>query len=658
MRSESPLPRRAALLLVGLLLFGASAGPASAAGPVASEIRRIDLVDYRGRTWKLGDFEDNSLLVVAFLGTECPLAKLYAVRLGEMQRELGPEGVQVIAVMSNRQDSLEEIAAFAARQELEFPVLKDAGNRLADELGATRTPEMFVYDADRWLRYHGRVDDQYGIGYVLDAPKREDLKIALTELLAGDDVSVPETEAVGCIIGRQKSVDAESEVTYGGQIAEILARRCVECHRDGEIAPFSLTEYEEVAGWADMIAETVNIGRMPPWHASSEHGVFANDRGMTSAEKELLNRWADAGAPAGDLSDLPTFPETVTGWQLPRKPDLVFPVSPEPFDVPAAGAVRYQYFTYDPGLENDVWVKSMELKPGNREVVHHILVFSRPKGSDRGLDGARGFLAGYVPGARVEPFPAGYAKRIPAGNELVFQVHYTPIGAPQQDRSSFGIVLADPERVTHEVITTSALQTHLNIPPGASDHEVFARGPAFPADAELLSFSPHMHLRGKVFRYELRTPDGERTTLLDIPAYDFNWQTNYVLAEPLPIPQGSRILCRAVYDNSEDNLANPDPTATVHWGDQTWDEMMIGYYHYAVPVAGTDASAKKALSPRESLAAIVRDTARLRKFDQLDRDRDGRLTRKQAPPRFQDTFDRLDANRDGMLTREEVTFGE
>ncbi len=605
------------------------------AAEVPSGFDALELIDYRGRSWTADDFKNDSLVVVAFLGTECPLAKLYSVRLQEIADDYRNRGVRVVGVMSNRQDSLEEIAAFAARQKLEFPILKDAGNQFADEVGAERTPEMFVFDAARTVRYHGRVDDQYGIGYVRDEPRRQDLKIALNELLSGRDVSLAETAAVGCIIGRSKKTDSQSQVSYGGQVAKILNSRCVECHREGEIAPFSLTEYDEVAGWSEMIAEVVREGRMPPWHATGDHAKFGNDRTMSNEEKQILYAWADAGAPAGDLSDLPELPEKVAGWQLPREPDLVVPVSPEPFDVPATGAVRYQYFKFDPKLDEDIWIEAAELKPGNREVVHHILAFAVPKGQRRGLDGARGFLVGYVPGARLQIPPKGCAKRIQAGSELIFQVHYTPIGTPQKDQSELGICFADPKSITHEIRTTSAVQHRLEIPPGEPNYETKADSPPFPAGAKLLSLSPHMHVRGKAFRYDLLSPGGGFETILDIPAYDFNWQTTYELAEPLEIAAGSRFRCTAAYDNSEDNLNNPDPSATVRWGDQTWDEMMIGYYHYVVPLGSQDSD-------------------RLRKFDQLDKDGDGKLARSDTPKNLLGVFDQLDKNKDRVLTRAEV----
>ena len=625
--------------------------------PEAVVLEKLDLVDFRGRGWGLDDFQSDSILVVAFLGTECPLAKHYSIRLGQIAAQYEERGVRVIAVMSNRQDSMEEINAFATRQKLGFPVLKDAGNRFADQVGAERTPEIFVFDQSRRLAYHGRVDDQYGIGYVRDQPRRRDLEIALDEMLSGRPVTVTQTRAVGCIIGRSKQVDTSSSVTYGSHIAEILNRRCVECHRDGEIAPFALTDYEEVAGWSDMIAEVVREGRMPPWHATEDHAEFGNGRRLTDEEKKAIFAWAQAGAPAGDLSDLPPLPEKLVGWQLPRRPDRIIPVSPEPFDVPATGTVRYQYFTFDPQLEEDVWIEAAEFQPGNREVVHHILAFAVPKGQRRGINGARSFLVGYVPGQRLELWPPGHAKKVPAGSELIFQVHYTPIGTPQTDHSMLGIVLADPETVTHEVVTTSAVQSKFRIPPGAANHKVYAHSPPFPPHAKLLSFSPHMHVRGKSYQYELETPDGTRQTMLEIPNYDFNWQTTYVLAEPKPIPEGSRFYCTATFDNSEANLNNPDPTDEVKWGDQTWDEMMIGYYHYGVPNDHTGTKPKR-MSRLERARQAIRRAGYLKRFDQLDENKDGKLERDATPSDLIQVFDRLDGNKDRVLTREEVAAAE
>ena len=641
--------------LLCLVLCQVRTSAVHAAADFAAPLTAIDVPDYRGRLWTLTDFDDAELLVVAFMGTECPLAKLYADRLVEIQQTYAERGVAMVMVMSNRQDSNAEVAAFARRHAVEFPVLKDAGNKLADRLGAERTPEVFVFDAARRLQYHGRIDDQYGIGYIRDTATDRELQASLEELLAGKPVSVQRTTAVGCRIGRQKEVDEHAAVTFRNGVAEIFMQRCVTCHREGEIAPFALVDYEEAAGWADMIAEVVREDRMPPWHASPEFGTFVNDRSLTAVEKQMLYDWAEAGAPEGDQGELPMLPEKVPGWQLPREPDLVVNVSPTPTDVPAEGVVRYQYYVVDPEISEDRWIKAAELLPGNPAVVHHILCFVRPKGDRGNIQAARSFLVGYVPGTRVDVNPPGMAKRIPAGSELVFQIHYTPIGTEQTDHSKLGIVFQDPDTVTHEIVTTSAVQPALRIPPHDSNYTVEAMLPELLPEAVLLGMSPHMHLRGKSFRYELVKPDKSREVLLDVPAYDFNWQTNYALAEPLPIPAGSRIYCRAAFDNSAENLANPDPSQTVRWGDQTWDEMMIGYFHYAVPKGSPAVMAGGRRRNRDDDGGpSSRVEAAMRIFRFLDTDDDDRVSVADVPERMQEMAKRIDSDGDGVLTKAEM----
>jgi len=630
-----------------LLAPGTASAAETKATPLGREVKNFTLQDFRGKPHALSDYRDSKVVVLAFLGTECPLAKLYAARLSRLAEEYEKSGVTVLGINANCQDSITEIAAFARIHRIDFPLLKDVGNRLADQLGAVRTPEVFVLDEERAVRYWGRIDDQYGIGYVKEAPQRRDLAEALDDVLAGKKVRVPVTEVAGCHIGRVPEADAASEVTYGNQISRILQKHCVECHREGEIAPFALTEYDEVAGWARMIKEVVQQQRMPPWHASPEHGSFANDRRMSDSEKELIDRWVRAGAPRGELSRLPKPREYVSGWQLPQEPDVVLTMRDEPFEVAAEGVIRYQYFSVDPGFEEDKWVRMAEVRPGNRAVVHHILVFARPKlrtaVRNRGAGGG-GFLAAYVPGLRAEPFPEGMARLVPAGSKLVFQVHYTPIGSVQQDRSMIGLVLAEPDEVTHVVKTGRAAHRGLEIPPGAENHRVEAQTAAPSGTASLLAMMPHMHLRGKSFRYDAVLPGGRRKTLLDVPNYDFNWQTSYRLADPKQLPPGTRIQCTAHYDNSEANLANPDPTATVRWGDQTWNEMMIGYFEYAVPIkpASTEAGRSQPASRAEQVMA------------RFDKNEDGRVTRDELPLRLLPIHRRLDADGDGGVTPMEL----
>lgn len=620
---------------------------------LGKQVENFALKDFRGKTHQLSDYADSQAVVLAFIGCECPVAKRYSVTLQALADQFADQRVTILAIDANQHDSITEMAAFARQHSLEIPFLKDLANRLADEVGAERTPEVFLLDRERKIRYRGRIDDRYQVGAVRNSSSRDDLKIAIEEVLAGKQISVPETKPVGCHIGRILEADETAEVTYSNQIARIFQNRCVACHREGQIAPFALTDYDEVVGWAEMISEVVEEQRMPPWHANPEHGQFANDRHLSQQEKDLIYRWVTSGAPQGDPQQLPEPRTFVEGWTLPKEPEQVFDITPEPYQVPAEGEVAYKYFSIDPGFTEDKWLQAAELRPGNLSVVHHILCFALPPGS-RGEElegGARGFLVGYVPGKLATQFPEGMAKKVPAGSRLIFQMHYTPIGSPQEDQSQLGLIFADAKDVKYEIQTTSALQRRLTIPPHDSNYKVEASSPRNENNGTLLlGFMPHMHLRGKAFRYVGIFPDGKEEILLDIPHYDFNWQTAYELAEPRPMPTGSYLQAIAHYDNSKSNIHNPDPTQTVRWGDQTWDEMMIGYFDIAVPVE------EEAKSPGPAMDAAQQEAND--KADQLikkfDTNGDGVVAKEEVPQKGQSVFVQLDTNEDGQVTKEEL----
>lgn len=569
--------------LVAAVLFtapAAHAGQPAQQKRVGRQVADFKLRDYRGRETSLSEFKSSKLVVMAFLGTECPLAKLYATRLVKLHEHYHSYGVTILGINANVQDSITEIAAHARRHELPFPVLKDVGNVVADQMGAVRTPEVFVLDAQRVVRYWGRIDDQYGIGLIREEPSRNDLAVALDELLMGWQVSTPSAEAVGCHIGRVTEPDETCEVTFSNQIARLLNRHCVECHRAGQIAPFALTDYHEVAGWAEMIEEVVDQNRMPPWHADRKHGKFHNERGLNQEERELLHRWVAAGAPEGDPSQLPPPPQFTKSWQLPREPDLVLNMRKFPFRVSAEGNVNYQYFDVDTGFTEDKWIRGVEVRPGNHSVVHHILVYVKDKRS-RVLQGD-GYLGVYVPGMHPQYYPEGMAKLVPAGSRLMFQVHYTPVGTPQEDMSKVGLIFARPEEVEQAVVSASVGNYNFFVPAGAEKHRIQASSHSLKSEIQLLSMMPHMHVRGSAFRYELETAGG-REVLLDVPHYDFNWQTSYELAQPRTLKVGAKLHCTAEYDNSAENPANPDSSVIVRFGPQVDDEMMFGYFDYAMP---------------------------------------------------------------------------
>ncbi len=559
------------VIMTALALLGA--------GEPATPAISFRLQDHRGAWHTLDEARDRKVVVLAFLGTECPLAEAYAPRLAELARDYEKRGVAFFGVDANQQDGPVAIGRFADKHGLPFPVLKDVGNGLADRLGAERTPEVFVLDPSRAIVYRGRIDDQYAIGIHRPSSTRRDLFDALDAVLAGRPVATPRTEAVGCRIGRVAKSTAGGAVTYAKDVARILQSHCVACHRPGEIGPFSLTDYHQAAGWSSMIAEVVDDGRMPPWHASPEYGKFANDTRLSGAEKQAIRDWVAAGSPEGDPADLPPPPRFVEGWQIPR-PDVVLEM-PRAIEIPAEGSMPYELVEIDPKITHDVWVRASQVRPGNPAVVHHVVVFVLPPGVDK-IDEAGGdFLAAYAPGMPPRVLPDGVAKRVPAGSKIVLQLHYTPRGTKQVDRSRIGLLFADPATVHKELMSGMALNFRLQIPPGASDY-ISRADFRFAQPSLLLSLLPHMHLRGKSMRFVAEYPDGRHEVILDVPRYEFDWQNLYVLSQPKPMPEGTILHTEAHFDNSAENPNNPDPRRAVTFGEQTRDEMHVGYLNFAL----------------------------------------------------------------------------
>jgi peroxiredoxin len=526
--------------------------------------------------------KDQRALVVAFIGTECPINNAYLPRLAEMHAEFKGKGVGFVAINSNQHDTAAKVGEHAKKFAVPFPVLKDERNAVADKFGAKRTPEVFLLDATSAVRYRGRIDDQFAISIKRPAPTRRDLAEAIGELLADKPISVATTEVAGCLISRVAApAKTEAKINYTGHVAAILERRCVECHRTGQIGPMSLRNYEDAVAWSGPIQEAVSEGRMPPWHADPKIGRFANDRRLTPDERETLLSWIEQGCAKGE-GEATAKREFAEGWTI-GKPDVVFTMT-KPCDVPAQATrwgIPYRYFIVDTEFTEDRWIQAAQTKPGARDVVHHIIVYVIKPGErrTRSEDGiGNGFLVSYAPGDMPLVCPPGSAKKIPKGAQLLFQMHYTPNGKAQTDRSSVGLIFAK-EPPKQEVNTKAIATNRFAIPPGDGNHRVESAA-TLREDAVLLSLSPHMHLRGKDFEYRAILPDGKTQTLLSVPKYDFNWQTTYHLEKPLSLPAGTRIECTAHFDNSDKNANNPDPKKTVRWGDQTWEEMMIGFVDY------------------------------------------------------------------------------
>lgn len=563
------------------------ANPPPATWPDSLPIR-----DGSGKSITLARYSADPVVVLYFTGIECPLGNLYLAEINNLADRFDDRGVRFLAVYSN----LEEAADLAAidRHGREFrsriPVLVDPEQKLADAVGALRTPEVFVFDQRRQLRYRGRIDDRYGYQHRRDQPVRPDLALAIEEVLAGKGVTVPHTDSVGCLIARHVDKPVAGAVSYSGAVATIVRDKCAPCHRPGMVAPFSLLDHEDAAKWSGPISEAVRARRMPPWHADPAHGRFSNDRRLTEREIELILAWVEGGAPLGNPDAIPPQREYAAGWMI-GEPDIVLKM-PRVVEVPATGTVPYKYFTSPTRFSRDVWVRAAEIRPGNRAVVHHAIVFfRRPEQGPLNYQTLQnGFLVSSAPSDIPLDLPTGVGRKIPAGSELVWQIHYTPTGKPETDRCELGLVLyPESEPPPLDAKTLAVSNGDLLIPAGAANfpHEA---SHTFAQDGLVLALAPHMHLRGKDFTFTAIFPDRRREILLHVPRYDFAWNTTYRLAQPLRVPKGTRIHCVGHFDNSAANPNNPDPARAVPWGEQTWDEMMIGWIDY-VPDPPADGSA-------------------------------------------------------------------
>jgi mono/diheme cytochrome c family protein len=620
-------------------------------------------------------------LVIAFHSVTCPVSKQYGPTLVRLEQSLKEKGIALAIVNPAATDPKDAIDRFRAQFSSDLLYLIDADEAIAASLRARSTTEAFLFDKALTLRYRGAVDDQFSVGAALAEPRRRWLADALAAVSAGYDVAASVTDPSGCLLDPRKPAISKSDasaVNYHDRISRIVQRHCLECHRDGGLAPFSLATYDDLKAHRAMIRREVGRGQMPPWFAEKttdeSHPGWRNDRSMPSEDKADLLAWLSAGLPEGNAADAPLprlFPDT-GGWSI-GKPDRVLKLN-APIAIAAQGKMPYQIRTVETGLTEDKWLAAYEIRPTDRQAVHHVLVFLLPpivdddKADDRHDDERRGFFAAYVPGSSAMTFPDGYGKLVPKGSRLRFQIHYTPYGEATEDQLEIGLKWhsAKPAK---ELKVFGLTNPAIEIPAGAAHHVETARIKT-PADVRILGFLPHMHVRGKAFEYAVEYPDGRRQVLLNVPRYDFNWQLHYELAEPVEVPAGSTLIATAVFDNSEANRANPDPSEVVRWGQQTDEEMLLGYVEYetdarfAMPGPG----ARIADGPiARILGGGDPDARRERLFRFLDTDRDdllsrdelGRLERqvprlKGQPERIDTLIRTLDDDDDGKLDRKEL----
>ena len=580
-------PQAAAVTPPGSRIPGEAASDSPARA--GAEMPNFDLLDLRGHNHEL-QRAGGRALVLFFTGTGCPIARKSVPELRALEDRFGKEGVSFWIINSYADEDFEDIRKECNELGLwDQTYLRDSNQGVALAFRVQRTAEVVALATKDWtVFYRGAIDDRFGEGAERARPLNRFLEQALTEFLASKPVSTPSTKARGCLITFSGT---NALASYADEVAPILRRHCTECHRPDGIGPWAMDSYQRVSHHARMIQEVLLTRRMPPWDADPAYGRFANAHALSRDETQKLLRWIEAGAPRGEGKDPLTEPlPPAKEWAL-GKPDVVLRW-PELQEIPPTGVLEYRHLRIASPFTNEIWLAGADIKPGNRKVVHHIILYAKWPGCQDDGTGNGVFLFGWAPGGRPERLPDGVGRRLPAGAEFTAEVHYTTCGSPQTDQSQVALYLAPgPQARAAEV--RRAIEFDVDIPPG-SDEARHVATYAFHAPATIYGLAPHMHLRGKWMRYELLLPDGRKETLLHVPRYDFNWQIGYQLAEPYHVPAGSWLLVTGAFDNSPDNPANPDPRTRVRFGLQSWDEMFIGFFEAADdPIAETQASTSR-----------------------------------------------------------------
>ncbi len=558
----------------------------------------FDLADLKGQFVGLDQNDARQVRAFVFLSTTCPVANSYTVTLNRLAENL-PENVRLFGVVSDPFTTHRESVQHFEQYKVSFPVLFDSSGLLAEQLRPTHMPEAFVLDQNSQLVYRGAIDNAYeSIGRRRANVEHHYLHDAVHAAAQGQPVATKQTDPVGCVFPRKKSV-AGSDVTYARDIAPLIHSRCLNCHRPGQVAPIMLTGYREAVARADMLVEVTQRRIMPPWIPGPDTGHrFVGERRLSDRELELLKTWARNGCPEGDPADQPPPPSFAEGWQL-GTPDMVVRM-PERFTVPADGPDILQNFVIPLELTEDRMVAAVEFHPGNRRVVHHAVLFLDDKQQARALDaktaepgyanfGGPGFLpsgalGGWSVGNTARRLPDNMGRYLKRGSDLVVQVHYHPSGKEETDQSELGIYFVDkpvsellalPGKLVGSIWMANY---EMDIAPGEANYRRSTEY-TLPRDVTMVGVVPHMHLLGKAMKVTARRPGAEPEVLVDIPAWNYNWQDEYYYERPFSLPKGTVLKVEAIFDNSAQNLSNPSsPPKRVTWGDETTDEMLFCFF--------------------------------------------------------------------------------
>jgi peroxiredoxin len=560
----------------------------------------FSLIDLKGTPHDLGQNDGKQVRAIVFLSTECPISNGYIRSLNDLHAKYAEtHTVDFFGVVADptvtRDHAVKHFGEYKAR----FPILVDASGLLAEALKPSHVPEAFVLDRDGKLVYRGAIDNSWeAIGRRRPMAEKQFLVDAIDACVSGKPIPVAETKPIGCLIETSPKDLSHSKVTYTRDIAPIIQTRCLNCHRDGQVAPFALANYEQTMKRARQIVQVTQDRIMPPWIPSPGHDKFVAERWLTDRELELLKRWAETDRAKGEDADLPPTPSFAEGWRL-GKPDLIVKMS-EPFIVPADGPDILQNFVVPIDIAEDKLVAAVEFHPGNKRVCHHSVLFLDSSGSARKLDqatpepgyanfGGPGFwpsgaLGGWSVGNTPRSLPNGMGRYLKKGSDLVVQMHYHPTGKQETDQSEIGLYfvkkpVAESLKDSAKLVGSIWMANYeMDIAPGEKNYKR-STSYTLPKDVIMVGVVPHMHLLGKSMRVTATLPNKNVKTLIDIKNWNYNWQDEYYYERPFKLPAGTRIEVDAVFDNSADNPANPSsPPKRVTWGEGTKDEMLFCFF--------------------------------------------------------------------------------
>jgi len=658
MKTRTSVAAAALIALVGLGYMGLSGATSSTAAKAPAEVVlpvTVDdfrLTDQNLHSHELRQLGDASAIVLITQQNSCPVSRNSAAAVKALQDQYAAKGVEIFMLNSTPSDKREEIVAEAQTYGYNLPILMDTNQLVGEQLGVTRTAEVIVIDPKSWkIVYRGPIDDKVTYERQKAAADHTWAKDALDATLAGKPVAVARVEAVGCLIDfPERAKLAASKVTYVKNIAPMFEDKCVSCHQPGGIGPMSLTSYQQILPFSPMIREMIRTQRMPPWRADPSIGHFLGDRSLSSAQIKTLVHWVEAGSPRGSGAD-PLAAKTFTAPEWPLgKPDLVLDIPA--YTIPANGVVDYQRpFVVSP-LKEGKWLRASTIKVVNRQVVHHVLTGYLAEvpapGSPANESKWGASLGGYAVGAESIVQPADTGVYIPPGGAVGFQVHYTPYGQEVTEHSQIALYFykETPKLVMHNSVIANP---NIVIPANTESTQLQAYI-TFPKDALLYAAFPHAHYRGASSQLWMQTPDGQKTLLLSLPHYDFNWQRNYDFVEPVKVAAGSKLIAIYTYDNSVRNPANPDHNRTVPWGDQSFDEMLYTALTYRWVGETSD--------KMDQYVAFDRELNANRLFGILDTKVNGKLDASElvgpmGSP-FAASFAKIDTDHDGFIEPQEL----